>query len=81
MGAYVPTHMQYLTNNCLPSVTFFQDDIAKISQNLDSGKAHGDNNISIHMLKICGSAIYKPLTMTFKQCVDTAIFPSEWNKV
>ena len=32
------------------------------------------------MLKICGSAIYKPLAIIFKQCVDTCIFPSAWKK-
>ena len=57
-GSTLPTHMQYLANNRLSSITFSQDDIAKIIQNLDSGKAHGHDNISIRMLKICGSAIY-----------------------
>ena len=32
------------------------------------------------MLKIFGSATYKPLAIIFKQCVDTGIFPSEWKK-
>ena len=32
------------------------------------------------MLKICGSAICKPLAITFKQYVDTGIFPTEWKK-
>ena len=32
------------------------------------------------MLKICGSAIYKPLVIIFKKCLDTGIFPSEWKK-
>ena len=72
--------MQYLTNNRLSSITFSQDDIAKIIQNLDSGKTHGHDNISIRMLKICGSAIYKPLAIVFKRCVGTGIFPSEWKK-
>ena len=54
---------KYLTNNRLYSITFSQDDIAKIIQNLDSGKAHGHDNISINMLKIYGSAIYKPLAI------------------
>ena len=76
----LPTHLQYLANNRLSSVTFYQDDIAKIIQNLGSGKAHGHDNISIRMLKICGSAIYKPLAITFKQCVDTGIFLSKWKK-
>ena len=56
-GSNLPTHIQYLTNNCLSSVTFSQDDIAKIIQNLDPGKAHGHNNISIRMLKFCGSPL------------------------
>ena len=72
--------MKHLTNNRLSSVTFSQDDIAKIIQNLGSGKAHGHDNISIRMLKICGSAIYEPSAIIFKQCVDTGIFPSEWKK-
>ena len=71
--------MQYLTNNRLSSVTS-QDDIAKIIQNLDSGKAHGHDSISIRILKICGSAIYELLAIIFKQCVDTGIFPSAWKK-
>ena len=32
------------------------------------------------MLKICGSSIYKPLGMIFKQCSETGVFPSEWKK-
>ena len=72
--------MQYLTNNCLSSVAFSQDDIAKIIQNLVSGKVYGHDNISICMLKICGYAIYELFTIIFKQCVDTGIFPSERKK-
>ena len=63
--------MQYL-NSHLSSINFSQDDIAKIIQNLGSGKAHNHGNISI-----CGSAIYKPLALIFKQYVDTGIFLSE----
>ena len=34
------------------------------------------------MLKMCGSSIYKPLGMIFKQCIETGLFPSpsEWKK-
>ena len=32
------------------------------------------------MLKICGSTISKPLAIIFKQCVDTGVFQSEWQK-
>ena len=74
------SHLHYLTDNCLSSVSFSQDDIAKIIQNLDPNKAHGHDNISICMLKICGYSVYKPLEMIFKQCIETGVFPSEWKK-
>ena len=69
-----------MTDNRLSSVTFSQNDIAKIIQNLHSNKAHDHDDISIRMLKICGSSIYKPLEMIFKQCIETGLFPSEWKK-
>ena len=69
-----------MTDNRLSSVSFSQNDIAKIIQNLDPNKAHGHDNISIRMLKICGSSIYKPLEMIFKQCIETGVFPTEWKK-
>ena len=76
----LPSHLHYLTDNRLSSVRFSQDDIAKIIQNLDPNKAHGQDNISIRMLKICGPSIYKPLEVIFKQCTETGFFPSEWKK-
>ena len=69
-----------MTDSRLSSVHFSQDDIAKIIQNLDPNKAHGHDNISICMLKIYGSSIYKPLEMIFKQCIEIIFFPSEWKK-
>ena len=69
-----------MTDNRLSSVSFPQDGIAKIIQNLDPDKTHGHDNINIRMLKICVSSIYKPLEMIFKQCIETGVFPSEWKK-
>ena len=53
-----------------------------LNQNLDPNKAHGHDNVSIRMLKICGSFIHKPLEIIFKQCIETGVFPSpyEWKK-
>ena len=57
------TYIQYLMNNRLSSVTFSQDAIAKIIQNLDPGKTYRYDNSSIRMLKNCGPAILKPLAI------------------
>ena len=62
------------------TVTFSQDDIGKIIQNLNPNKAHGHDNISIGMLKICGSFIYGPLELIFKEALSTGLFPSHWKK-
>ena len=51
--------------------------MVKIIQNLDPNKVHGHDNISIRMLKICGSSSYKPVEMIFKQCIETGVFRSE----
>ena len=77
----LPSHLHYLTDNRLSSVSFSQDDIAKIIQNLDPNNAQGNDNISIRMLKISESSICKPLEMIFKQSIETGVFPSEWKKV
>ena len=69
-----------MTDNRLTSASFSQNNVVKIIQKLYSNKAYGHDNISIRMLKICGSSIFKPLAMIFKQCIETGIFRSEWKK-
>ena len=69
-----------IDDNHLSSVSFSQGNIATIIQNLDPNKTHSHGSISICMLKICGSSIYKPLEMIFKQCNECGVFPSEWKK-
>ena len=55
------SHIQYLTDNRLSCVSFSHDKTAKVIQNLGPDKAHSHDNISIHMLRVCGPSIYKPL--------------------
>ena len=70
-------HIQYLTDSRLSYVSFSHDKIAKVIQELDPNKAHGHDNISTSMLKVCGPSIYKPLNI-FNQCLENVVFPSEW---
>ena len=69
-----------MTDNRLSSASFSQDNIAKIIQKFDPNKAHGHDNISTCMLKICGSSIYKAMELIIKQFIETGVFPSEWKK-
>ena len=66
------------TDNRLSTVTFSQDDIGKIIQTLNPNKTHGNDNISIRMLKIYGSSIYGPLELIFEEGLSTGLFSSNW---
>ena len=54
--------------------------IIKIIRSLDTSKAHGHNDISIRMLKICDSAIIKPLSIIYRNCISQNTFPDMWKK-
>ena len=56
------------------------EDIKNIISKFDSNKAHGDDIISIHMLKLCDKSICKALSIIFKSCMTQGMFPSEWEK-
>ena len=47
---------------------------------LDTGKAHGCDDISIAMIKICDDSIVDPLCLIFEICLETGIYPSAWKK-
>ena len=79
-GSSLLSELLLKTDKFLSNITFSSDDILKIIQNLDSQKAHGHNRISIRMLKICGPSICKPLEIIFKSCLESGIFPIEWEK-
>ena len=52
----------------------------KVIQKLDPNKVHGQDNISIRIIKICGKSIFKPLRKTFEECLRTGTFPLEWKR-
>ena len=52
----------------------------KVIQKVDPNKANGQGNTSIHMIKICGKSICKPLRKIFEECLTTGTFPLEWKR-
>ena len=52
----------------------------KVIQKLDPNKAHGQDNISICIIKICGKSICRALCKIFKECLRTGTFPLDWNR-
>ena len=70
----------YIANTKLSSIKFENKDIINIIRSLSVGKAHGHDNISIRMLKICDSAIVEPLSILFNNCLNQSIFPDIWER-
>ena len=49
-------------------------------KNLNTNKAHGWDNVSIRMIKLCGRSIVKPLKYLFESSLTAGIFPESWKK-
>ena len=72
--------LSHKANQQLSSVKIIDNDILKIIAKLDPNKAHGHDQISIRMIKICSTSICKPLRLTFNHCIDNGNYPCEWKK-
>ena len=75
----IPSVFTPRTHNLLSSLQFTADDIKSIINKLDPNKARR-HMISIRMIKLCGDAIYKPLEVIIKSCLNQDIFTPEWKK-
>ena len=64
----------------LSAIHFNNDNILKIFRSFNINKASGHGNTSIRMIKICDKGIVKPLSIIYKNCTDTGIFPDLWKK-
>ena len=62
----IPASQTYITNIELSSLQFEDNEIIKIIRSFDTTKAHGHDDISVKMLKICDLAIIKPLYIIFR---------------
>ena len=47
---------------------------------MNPNKAHGCDNVSIHMIQLCGKSIKKPLKYLFQSSLRADIFPEDWKK-
>ena len=76
----IPPNITFATEQKLSTLKFCTDDIVKIIKSLDPNKAHGHDEISIRMIKLCATPISKPLSILFRNCFENQCFPNEWKK-
>ena len=70
-----PTH---ITIHSLSDFVCSEVAIAKVISKLNANKAHGVDQISIAMLKLCSNEVTKPLKTIFDRCLLDGRFPSSW---
>ena len=78
-GSVLP-HIDYKTNVRKFSVSINEAKIISVIRKLSPNKAHGCDNISIYMLKICDTVIAGPLKIIYEKCIETDRFPLSWKK-
>ena len=76
----IPESQTYITDSKLSSLQFEDKDIIKIIRSFDTNKAHGHDDLSTRILKICQLAIIKPLSIIFRNCINHSAFPDLWKK-
>ncbi len=78
-GSVLPFSVQ-APNHHLNTINFNEAKILAFIRALDVNKAHGWDEISIRMIKICDESLLKPLMNIFQHSLSTGKFPDDWKK-
>ena len=78
-GSVLPPET-FHTNARLGNLNFDEAKILALIKSLDVNKAHGWDEISSRMVKICGESLVKPLLNIFQFSVTCETFPSCWKR-
>ena len=76
----LPGHVDYQTDNRIGTVKIDINDIVEVIKKLNPKKAHGVDDISIAILKMCPQEIAIPLKMIFEKAIDTGNYPQLWKE-
>ena len=79
-SSVLPSTISFKTHSRLNAISFEKEDILKIIRNLNVNKAHGHDDISKRVLKICDSEVVKTLSLIYKNRIDSGIFPDIWKR-
>ena len=70
----------FLTQSRLNSINFNEDEILKIIKALNIHKAHGHDDISIRMIKICDKSLLKQRILLFEISTKSSCYPDIWKR-
>ena len=70
----------YMTEEHIHSVSLSESDVIKMIRVLDVNEAHGHDNISVRMIKLCTNSVAHPLSLIFQNSVAAGTFATKWKK-
>ena len=76
-GSEIPQD-EPVTVTLLNDFCISEEKILKIIRSLNPNKAHGWDEISVRMIKLCDMALVIPLKIIFINCLRRGIFPDIW---
>ena len=76
----IPTETISLCDAAISAVDFKDQDTLKLIRALDINKTHGHDSISTRVMKICDSNIVKPLSIIFRNSLNSGIFSEDWKR-
>ena len=79
-GSVLPSNQEFLTQKRLCSIDLRNDEILKLIRSLNVHKAHGHDDISIRMIKICDKSLVKPLIILFQNSITSIHYPHIWKR-
>ena len=66
------------TNSNISSFQVTSAEINELLLGLRVNKAHGPDDISANMIKLCGEHLCVPLRLIFQNILETGVFPDQW---
>ena len=76
----VPNSLQYISTTRFSSFSFNEEVVFKIINALNISNVRGNDDLSIRIIKLCSKSIVKPLSIIFKNYIDTGTFPDVWKR-
>ena len=70
----------FKTNFRLSEILVTTDQIIKIINHINHNKAHGFDDISVKMIKLCPELLSVPLKIIFEKCIQQGTFPDIWKR-
>ena len=79
-SSVLPVNQMFLTQSRLNFINLNEDEILKVIRPLNIHKAHGHDDISIRMIKICDKSLLKPLIILFGNSIESSCYPDIWKR-